>query len=70
MLSICFAVLLLSSAALANPIDPFNQQPNHPSRRPHQPTTKSPPTAGKARVTIIDQGLIVSKQNGNGKDFE
>uniref|UniRef100_A0A914UKB0 Metallo-beta-lactamase domain-containing protein n=1 Tax=Plectus sambesii TaxID=2011161 RepID=A0A914UKB0_9BILA len=70
MLSISFFVILLSSAALAQHYDPFNRQPYHPKRRPHQPATKSPPTAGKARVTIIDQGLIVSKQNGNGKDFE
>uniref|UniRef100_A0AC35GHV2 Metallo-beta-lactamase domain-containing protein n=1 Tax=Panagrolaimus sp. PS1159 TaxID=55785 RepID=A0AC35GHV2_9BILA len=34
------------------------------------PTKRPPPTPNKARITILDVGRIVSKVNGNGKDFE
>uniref|UniRef100_A0AC34GEP9 Metallo-beta-lactamase domain-containing protein n=1 Tax=Panagrolaimus sp. ES5 TaxID=591445 RepID=A0AC34GEP9_9BILA len=31
---------------------------------------RPPPSAGKARITILDSGRIVSTVNGNGKNFE
>uniref|UniRef100_A0A914PJD5 MBL fold metallo-hydrolase n=1 Tax=Panagrolaimus davidi TaxID=227884 RepID=A0A914PJD5_9BILA len=34
------------------------------------PTKRPPPSPNKTRITILDVGRIVSKVNGNGKDFE